>query len=112
MFSVYPGTPAIRQLIPLITISTFTPLLEASISFLIITLSVSELHLNPMYPSLPSATFSISLSISSTILLCIHLGDTRRCSVSSTTCSKHILLKTSATSLAISSLAVINDKSV
>ena len=31
MFSVYPGTPAIRQLIPLITISTFTPLLEASI---------------------------------------------------------------------------------
>ena len=74
MFSVYPLTPAIKQQMPLITKSIFTPFCDASINFSIRTLSVKELNFIPMYPSLPSSTFLISPSIKSAILFCMHLG--------------------------------------
>ena len=48
MFSVAPGTPAIRQQMPRTTRSTFTPAQEASISLSISALSVSELIFTPM----------------------------------------------------------------
>ena len=63
ILSVYPSIPALIQLIPLIIISTLTPLIDASTSFSIIVLSVRELILTPIYASSPFLALSISASI-------------------------------------------------
>ena len=81
MFSVFPGTPGIRQQIPRTTISIFTPASEASISLSMIFLSVREFSLHPTYASSPFLACAISSSIMASTLFCRHFGATRRCSL-------------------------------
>ena len=63
IFSLSPGTPALRQQIPLIIISTFTPAQDASYRAVIISLSQSEFILAIIWAGLPSLACSASLRI-------------------------------------------------
>ena len=63
MFSLSPGTPAFRQQMPRIIISTLTPAQDASYRAVMISLSHREFILAIMWAGRPALACSVSLRI-------------------------------------------------